>query len=156
MPKQRKIKITPQMKEILRHQRKTFIQKFGCKPRPDDPVFFDPDASKPVSLAPTQLEDATLKAMLAAGAPAHLVYAYQRTGFIVNEIGYKNMSPDDRAEYDVAIDEYLRLRMRRRRGRNSSCRQRRCASAVATRKGERSPSLATQEGHRQASSRDIG
>jgi hypothetical protein len=84
----RKIKITPQMKERLRHQRKTFIQKFGCKPRPDDPVFFDPDASKPVSLAPTQLEDATPKAMLAAGTPAHLVYAYQRTGFIVNEIGY--------------------------------------------------------------------
>jgi hypothetical protein len=38
-----------------------------------------------------------------------LVYAYQRTGFIVNEIGYKNMSPDDRAEYDAAIDEYFAM-----------------------------------------------
>jgi hypothetical protein len=42
--------------------------------------------------------------MLAAGTPLHFVYAYQKTGFIVDEAGYKNMSPEDRAEYDAAID----------------------------------------------------
>jgi hypothetical protein len=34
--------------------KKDIIQKFGRKARPDDPVF-DPDASKPVSLAPVYI-----------------------------------------------------------------------------------------------------
>jgi hypothetical protein len=103
----RKLKITPEMEEILRDQRKKFIEKFGREPGPDDPVFFDAKASTPVSFPPKQLADATLKAMLAAGTPPQFVYAYQKAGFLVNDTGYKNMSPEDRAEYDAAIDEYL-------------------------------------------------
>jgi hypothetical protein len=105
----RKIKITPEIEKILRSQRKKFVKKFGRDPGPDDPVFFDPKVSTPVSITPTQLTDATLKAMLAAGTPPQFVYAYQKTGFLVNETGYKNMSPEDRAEYDAAIDEYFAM-----------------------------------------------
>ena len=111
-----KIKITKEMKKILRDQKRSFIKKFGREPGPGDPVFFDPDASRPVSLTPNQLQDATLKAMLAAGTPAHIVYAYQKTGFIVNETGYKNMLPEDRAEYDAAIDEYFAMENAQEKG----------------------------------------
>ena len=62
------------------------------------------------------LEDETLKAMLAAGTPPHFVYAYQKTGFIVDEAGYKSMSPEDRAEYDAAIDEYFAIEDAHKKG----------------------------------------
>jgi hypothetical protein len=73
------------------------------------PLFFDPEASEPSPLNQKLLEDATLEAMLAAGTPPHFVYAYKKTGFIVDEAGYKNMSPEDRAEYDAAIGEYFAM-----------------------------------------------
>jgi hypothetical protein len=46
-------------------------------------------------------------AMRAAGIRPEIVYAYERTGFLLNEAGYKNLSPEDKAEYDAAIDEFL-------------------------------------------------
>jgi hypothetical protein len=112
----RKLKVTPEMAKTLRHQRKKFIKKFGREPGPDDPVFFDPKASAPVSITPKELADATLKAMLAAGTPPHFVYAYQKTGFLVSETGYENLSPEDRAEYDAAIDEYFAMEKAQAKG----------------------------------------
>lgn len=47
--------------------------------------------------------------MRSAGIPAELIYAYERTGLILTEEGYKSLSPDDRAEYDAAVDEYRTL-----------------------------------------------
>jgi ABC-type transporter MlaC component len=48
-----------------------------------------------------------LTAMRAAGIPSQFIYAYERTGFLLLEEGYKNLSPEDKAEYDDAIDEYF-------------------------------------------------
>jgi hypothetical protein len=47
--------------------------------------------------------------MKGAGTRPELILAYEKTGFFVNETGYKNMSPADRREYDAAIDEHFRL-----------------------------------------------
>jgi len=112
----RKMKMTPEIKGVLRDQLKAFIKKFGREPGPDDPLFFDPEASEPSPLNQKLLEDETLKAMLAAGTPLHFVYAYQKTGFIVNKTGYKSMSPEDRAEYDAAIDEYFAVEDAHKKG----------------------------------------
>jgi hypothetical protein len=46
-------------------------------------------------------------AMRRAGIRPEIIYAYERTGFILNEVSYKALSPEDKAEYDGAIDEYL-------------------------------------------------
>jgi len=46
-------------------------------------------------------------AMREAGTRPEIIYAYERTGFLLNEQGYKNLSPGDRAEYDAAIDEFF-------------------------------------------------
>ena len=44
----------------------------------------------------------------AAGIPPHLIYAYEKTGLLVEgEHGYNALAPEDRAEYDAAIDEYF-------------------------------------------------
>jgi hypothetical protein len=72
---------------VLESQRKAFIKKFGREPGPDDPVFFDPDLPTPTKLDRDETRAATLTAMRKAGTPAHLVYAYEKTGFLVNETG---------------------------------------------------------------------
>ena len=48
-----------------------------------------------------------LAAMRAAGIPPQFIYAYERTGLLLVEEGYKNLSPKDKAQYDAAIDEYF-------------------------------------------------
>ena len=45
--------------------------------------------------------------MRAAGIPPHLIYAYEKTGFLLLEEGYESLSPQQRFEYDAAIDEYF-------------------------------------------------
>ena len=47
-----------------------------------------------------------IAAMRAAGIPPQLIFAYERTGFLLSEEGYKSLSPEDKAEYDDAIAEY--------------------------------------------------
>ena len=41
------IKLTPDLTELFETQRKAFIQKFGREPKPDEPIFFDPDKDTP-------------------------------------------------------------------------------------------------------------
>ena len=48
-----------------------------------------------------------LAAMRVAGIPPQFIYAYERTGFVLLEDGYKNLSPEDKADYDSAIEEYF-------------------------------------------------
>jgi hypothetical protein len=93
----------------MRKQREAFIEKFGREPGPDDPVIFDPDYDTPVPLSEEKLRAHTLEAMRAAGIPLHLIFAYAKTGFMVNEQGYKRMRPEDRAEYEAAIEEYFAM-----------------------------------------------
>ena len=45
--------------------------------------------------------------MRSAGVRPELIYAYERTGFLLDEAGYKKLAPNDRADYDAAIDEYF-------------------------------------------------
>jgi hypothetical protein len=48
-----------------------------------------------------------IAAMRAADIPPQLIYAYERTGFLLSKEGYQNLSPEDKAEYDAAIAEYF-------------------------------------------------
>lgn len=44
--------------------------------------------------------------MRSAGISPEIIYAYERTGFMLTEEGYNSLSVEDRAEYDAAISEY--------------------------------------------------
>ena len=48
-----------------------------------------------------------IAAMRAADMPPQLIYAYDRTGFLLSKEGYQSLSPEDKAEYDAAIAEYF-------------------------------------------------
>ena len=45
--------------------------------------------------------------MRAAGIRPELIYAYERTGFLLSKEGYDSLSPVDKAEYDATIAEYF-------------------------------------------------
>jgi hypothetical protein len=47
-----------------------------------------------------------IAAMRAADIPPQLIYAYERTGFLLSKEGYQSLSPEDKAEYDAAIAGY--------------------------------------------------
>jgi hypothetical protein len=53
-----------------------------------------------------KLKKDMLAAMRAASIPPQLIYAYERTGFLLSQEGYKSLSPEDKAEYDAAIADY--------------------------------------------------
>jgi hypothetical protein len=48
-----------------------------------------------------------IAAMRAADIPPQLIYAYERTGFLLSKESYQNLSPEDKAEYDTAIAEFF-------------------------------------------------
>jgi hypothetical protein len=98
-----------QVQQALEAQRKEFIKKFGREPGPNDPLLFDPDADTPQSYPEERLRQEMVEAMLEAEMPGHLIYAYSKTGLLVNEHGYRNMSSADRREYDAAIAEYHKM-----------------------------------------------
>ena len=54
-----------------------------------------------------------LAAMRAADIPPQLIYAYDKTGFLLSKEGYQSLSPEDKAEYAAAIAEYF--------ARNKAC-----------------------------------
>lgn len=105
----KKKRIRGEALRALRAQRQAFIDKFGREPGPDDPVMFDPDADTPVPISEEKVRAQMLEAMRAAEIPSHLIYAYAKTGFIVGQEGYGNMSLEDRAEYNASIREYFAM-----------------------------------------------
>ncbi len=110
-----KLILGPEELKIIDEQKAAFKNKFGREMRDSDPLFFDPDADEPRPIPEEVIRSETLRAMRESGFPPEFIYAYEKTGFLVSEDGYKAMRPEDRREYDAAIDEYFRLEKRKKR-----------------------------------------
>lgn len=100
------------MAEILEKQREAFRAKFGREPGPDDPIFFDPEADEPRSFDDAKVSRAMVSAMEAAGTRPEIIFAYRRTGLLVSEDNYRKLTPEDRAEWRAALEEYGELKRR--------------------------------------------
>jgi len=61
------VPLSKEMVAQLEELRKQFIEHFGREPRPDDPLFFDPDYHIPVPISPEKLVVALAEASLKAG-----------------------------------------------------------------------------------------
>ena len=70
----------PELEKVMEDQLKSFIDKFGREPGPDDPVVFDPDEDEPTPYPVEKMRAMTITAMIRGNAPHHLIYAYLRTG----------------------------------------------------------------------------
>ena len=67
MAKDRDVKLTPELRQILEHARTQFIAKFGRAPGPGDPVFFDPGKDVPTPLDANKVRADLVGAMRRAG-----------------------------------------------------------------------------------------
>lgn len=90
-----------------------FQQKFGRDPRPNDPIFFDPDSDEPSPLPPDTLNkiwEQLADAMVCQGVISpEAGYAMKETGMLVREKTKKFMNEDQRREWNRAIEEYRRV-----------------------------------------------
>ena len=92
--------------ETIACQLEAFRKKFGRDPRPDDPIFFDPDAKEPVPLNPQQYERDMIETMAQAGINPVFIYAFKRTGRIVTESNRHRLTEKELQEWNDAINEY--------------------------------------------------
>jgi hypothetical protein len=102
------MRMGPEFAEMMKLQLEAFRQKFGREPEPDEPIFFDEDADYPTP-TPAIPREEFARAMLAGGIRPVVAYSFWKTGFIVNEVGYDNMSDQDRDELEDAGNEWLAL-----------------------------------------------
>ena len=91
---------------VLHQQLEAFRLKFGRDPGPGDPVFFDPDSAVPAPMPDDYVERETAAAMTRAGISPEIIHAYRRTGLLVSRENYALLSPEERAEWASAIEEY--------------------------------------------------
>jgi len=107
------VTMTPELKEVLKGQKKLFIRKFGREPGPDDPVFFDADADTPQFITGQKVEqlvEEVVQAMRKAEIDERYIYAYRKTGLFITEENVDLMTPEELEEFEEAIREYERLR----------------------------------------------
>lgn len=93
--------------EIFRSQFRLFEEKFGRPPGPEDPLFFDPEATEPRRLAPDGIRESTTSLLQAADVCPAWMYAHDRTDGLMPLFDGTFTSEEDRADWDAAIEEYI-------------------------------------------------
>ena len=108
-PGYRRVPMTRQMMEILRHQEERFRSKFGRDPRPEDPVFFDENADEPQPMPMDDMEREITEFLIAVNIPPEMIHAFKVTGRLVTEDNIHHLSEDEIKEWADAVEEYRRL-----------------------------------------------
>ena len=67
------IKTNKELHEAMIGQLKSFKEKFGREPGPDDPLFFDPDSDVPIPLSELKLRKELSEAARKAGLDVNRV-----------------------------------------------------------------------------------
>ncbi|MFA5900428.1 MAG: hypothetical protein WC829_15105 [Hyphomicrobium sp.] len=104
----RRVPISPKAAEEIRKQLDRFEKRFGRKPLPGEPVFFDPETSGdvPLPLDPEKLMDQAIAALRAAGADEAVLYAAKKTDRLLTRESYAAAPRHIQQEWDSAIAEY--------------------------------------------------
>ncbi len=94
------------MLEAIRYQQEAFRAKFGRDPRPDDPLFFDPDADVPVQLsrekALANLSELADRAQ-DFGWPPAMIKAWQELGYVVTRANMHTFSATQVQAFEEAV-----------------------------------------------------
>lgn len=105
----RRVRMSKEMIQMMEEQKQRFRQKFGRDPKPEDPVFWDENADEPMPISEEEIGRILLKALITAGSPLELVYAFQKTGRLVTESNMHLLSENEIQEWTDAVEEYRRL-----------------------------------------------
>lgn len=103
------IPMTPETRKMVEVQLAAFEAKFGRKPEPEDPLFFDPDADEPRPLREEVMDrefDAMIGNALRAGMLPVIAFAAWRTRRLVTETNSVMLRPSELQEWAQAMDEY--------------------------------------------------
>jgi len=95
--------------EAIAKQKQLFRETFGREPGPEDPLFFDPDASTPQFPGDDSQEKTwkiLLQAAVESGMPPAILYAMNKTGRIVTEDNSQFLTDAELQEWNDAVDEY--------------------------------------------------
>lgn len=106
--KQKPLPLAEATGPLLKKQIALFRKKFGRDPRPDEPLFFDPDADVPRRLQLEPMEAEIVRAMNEANIHPRLIYAFEKTGRLLSAATLKKLSREDQAEWHAALAEYDR------------------------------------------------
>jgi len=99
----RSISMTQDMQELLEEQEKSFVEKFGREPGPDDPLFFDPDVDTPQPYPEEKFTETIVESMREAGVDERLINAYKKTGLLVTQDNLDLMTPEELEEFEEAL-----------------------------------------------------
>lgn len=104
----RRVPISPKAAEEIRKQLDLFEKRFGRKPLPGEPVFFDPETSgdAPRPFDPKKLMHQAIAALREAGADEAVLYAAEKTDRLLTRDSYAAAPRHIQQEWDSAIAEY--------------------------------------------------
>ena len=106
------ISLNDEATAALKEQQRSFREKFGADPGPEDPIFFDPNADTPQPISEAGLDEMMGRILSAAGKAGvrpELIYAMRKTGRIVTASNQDLLTNDELQEWQDAIEEYLAL-----------------------------------------------
>lgn len=107
-PDERVIEVPAELLDAFEETRLAFVEKFGREPRPEDPVFFDPEADEPREMTSAQvaeIEREASKAMREAGLSEAYIYAWKKTGMLLTQDNEDLFTEEELDEFDAAMDE---------------------------------------------------
>ena len=96
-----------QLREMMESQARLFRDKFGRDPRPEDPIFFDPDADEPrpreLEAVSREMTDGLREAGRETGFDPALIEAWCELGYVVTEDNRHLFSAGDILAWEVAV-----------------------------------------------------
>ena len=95
------------LREMMEEQAQRFRDKFGRDPRPEDPIFFDPDADEPRPLDPDtvtrEMTEGLRQAGRDTGVDPALIEAWSELGYVVTEDNRHLFSAADIVAWETAV-----------------------------------------------------
>lgn len=115
--------LPPEIQRTVEELRRRFREKFGRNPGPNDPLFFDPQASEPIPISReslNQMWEHLAATLLEAGKiTPQAAYAMKKTGLLVTDATAHLMTDTERNAWHAAKDEYTRQATSAVNGSNS-------------------------------------
>ena len=106
------VPLNAEAQRLIQQRRRKFREKFGREPRPEDPLFFDPDAEIPQPISEAQQDESMAQILSAAGRAGirpELIYAMKKTGRMVTQWNQDLLTDQELQEWQEAIGEYFAL-----------------------------------------------
>lgn len=98
------------LKTLLEEQKARFRAKFERDPRPEEPLFFDPECDQPVRLAREKLSPDMVAALQEATVHGAMVFAHVKVGYFLSPMNYDVANEEEVTAWEEAVREFVYLK----------------------------------------------